>query len=182
MRRAIPSILLTALIALNLPACSRQTAEEKGKEMATEKIDLVKGVGDALKEKGSQAAESVAQGAGKVLQGADEGFGKAFEWQFTNGAGLEQAGLKVSRIDRATPGPDSEHSVNVYLVSNGPATGKLTMIAYDSGKRELARTHADLKLSGADGRYETLKLDERTPMKSIREVSFDFQPAMATGK
>ncbi|MCE1241331.1 MAG: hypothetical protein LWW83_15555 [Azonexaceae bacterium] len=176
MRRTVPSILLAALIALNLPACSRQTAEEKGKEMATEKIDLIKGVGDAIKEKGGQAADSVAQGAGKVLQGADEGFGKAFEWQSSSSPSLDQAGLKVSRIDRATPGPDSEHSVNIYLVSNGPAAGKLTMIAYDSGKRELARTHADLKLASADGHYETLKLDERTPMKSIREVSFDFQP------
>lgn len=173
MRSAFPSVLLVLLIVLNLHACSRQTAEEKGKALATEKIDLVKGVGDALNEKGKQAAESVAQGAGRVVQGVDEGFGKAFEWQLSNSASMEKAGLKVFR---AEPGPESEHSVNAYIVASGAASGSLSMIAYDPVRREVARTRAGISMEAGSGRYETLFLDKRTPMRAIREIEFDFQP------
>lgn len=53
-------------LALQLVACSKQTAEEKAKEMATEKVDMAKGIGDVLQEKGTAAAESVTSGMGKV--------------------------------------------------------------------------------------------------------------------
>lgn len=175
MTRLLPlSICLLALAGA--PGCSQQTAEEKGKALATEKIDLIKGVGDALTEKGKGAAQSVAQGTGSVFQGMDEGFGKAFEWRFTNGADMEKAGLKVTRVDRAGSGADSEHSVNAYLVATGAANGSLTMIAYDQDKREVARTRSPVTMEAGSGRYETLTLDSRSPMKAIREVAFDFLP------
>ncbi len=177
MHRRILYLLLACLVAFVLPACSRQTAEEKGKEMATEKIDLVKGVGEALKEKGSQAAESVAHGTGGVLQGVGEGFGKAFEWKLTNAPGMEQAGLTVSRVGRKPTTDGKGNGISVYVVATRDAAGTLSMVAYDSGKRETARIRTELEIKADDGRYETLVLDERTPLNTIREVTFDFRPA-----
>lgn len=63
--------ILACVLALQVAACSRQTAEEKGKEPATEKIDMAKGIGDVLQEKGTAAAESVTSGMGKVLHGLE---------------------------------------------------------------------------------------------------------------
>ena len=180
MSRRPPSCILLACVAcLAISACSRQTAEEKGKELATEKIDLVKGVGEALKDKGGQAAESVAQGTGQVFQGVGEGFGKAFEWKLTNAAGMEKAGLTVSRVDKGSPSDGRKNEVNVYLVAARDAAGTLSMVAYDSSKREMARTRTEMRIGAGEGRYETLVLDERTPVNSVREVTFDFQPSAA---
>jgi hypothetical protein len=64
------SIMAVAVLLAALTGCSKQTAEEKGAALATEKIDLVKGVGSALEEKGAQAAESLTSGLGKVDQQA----------------------------------------------------------------------------------------------------------------
>lgn len=169
-------VLMVCLTTIALPGCSRQTAEEKGKALATEKIDLVKGVGEALKEKGGQAAESVAEGTGDVLQGAGKGFGKAFEWKVAGGPGLAKAGLAVSRIQRGSSPASGGYAVDAYLVATSDAAGTLTMIAYDSSKRELARTRVDMKVNANDGGYQTFLVDERTPFDSIREVAVDFLP------
>ena len=67
------SIMAVAVLLAALTGCSKQTAEEKGAALATEKIDLVKGVGSALEEKGAQAAESLTSGLGKVVQGVEKG-------------------------------------------------------------------------------------------------------------
>ena len=67
-------LMLLVTGAVSMTACSRQTAEEKGKAIATEKIDMVKGIGGALEEKGSGAAEAVASGVGNVVKGLGKGF------------------------------------------------------------------------------------------------------------
>lgn len=181
MARVSNSVVLTAVVvATVLSGCSRQTAEEKGRALATEKIDLVKGVGEALKEKGGQAAESVAQGTGQVLQGVGQGFDKAFEWKLTNGAGMEKAGLAVTRVGQGSSSDGKKHEVNAYLVTTREAAGMLSMIAYDSVGRETARASVNMQVGANQGRYETLVLDERTPTDSIREVTFDFHPGVSS--
>ena len=169
----VVALLLAGALLLG---CSRQTAEEKGKELATEKIDLVKGVGEALKEKGAQAAESLAQGTGSVLQGAGDGFEKAFEWKLTSGPGLEQAGLSVPRVSKPASPASDRNAIDVYVVAQREAVGALSMIAYDIKHREIARTSKDLKTSANSGNYETVTFDERAPLGAIREVAFDFVP------
>ena len=158
--------------------CSRQTAEEKGKELATSKIDLVKGVGEALKEKGSQAAESLAQGTGKVLQGAGDGFDNAFEWKLTNAPGMGGAGLSVPRVGKAASAASEGNAIDVYVVAQREAVGLLSMTAFDAKHREVARMSNELKIGANSSRYETLVLDARVPLNSIREVTFDFAPGV----
>jgi hypothetical protein len=161
---------LLAMAVIALAGCSRQTAEEKGKALATEKIDMVKGVGDALQEKGSQAAESVAHGAGNVLQGAGRGIDKAKEWKFSSSEALTKAGLSISRVQNA-----ADKGVDAYLIAAGNTDGTLSMIARDVAKREVARVRIDLTMAANDARYETFALDSRTPVALISELSFDFQ-------
>lgn len=168
------AVALAGMLALG--GCSRQSAEEKGKEMATGKIDLVKGVGDALQEKGGKAAESVAQGTGAVLQGASKGFQKTFEWKLQAGEGMGRAGLNVSRVQQGGPGEAGGKAVDAYLVANRDLAGDLSVIAYDALHREVARTRAEVRMKSGEGRYETLVLDARTPVEQIAELSFDFQP------
>ena len=170
-------LFLMLLVVGTLLGCSKQTAEEKGKELATEKIDLVKGVGEALKDKGGQAAESVAHGTGEVWQGMEKGFNNAFDWKLTNGPAMTAAGLAVSRVQQASASTDAGNKVDAYLTAARDAEAVLTMVAYDARKREMARTRIKLKIGAGEGRYETFVLDERTPVKSIREVSFDLLPA-----
>lgn len=169
-------VVLMLLAGSLLFGCSRQTAEEKGKEMATAKIDLVKGVGEALKEKGSQAAESLAQGTGKVLQGAGDGFDNAFEWKLANAPGMGSAGLSVPRVGKAASHASEGNAIDVYVVAEREAVGMLSMTAYDAKHREVARMSKELKVGARSSTYETLVLDERVPVSSIREVTFDFAP------
>lgn len=171
-------VVLMLLAGSFLLGCSRQTAEEKGKELATEKIDLVKGVGEALKEKGAQAAESLAHGTGNVLQGAGDGFDKAFEWKLTSGSGLGRAGLSVPRVSKAASHVSNGSAIDVYVVAEREAVGTLSLTAYDVKHREVARTGVALKITTNSGSYETMVLDERVPVNTIREIAFDFMPGV----
>lgn len=171
------AVALACMSVLALIGCSRQTAEEKGKALATEKIDMVKGIGDALQEKGSQAAESVTHGAGTVFQGAGKGFDKAFEWKFSSTEALAKAGLSISRVQR-----HADSGVDTYLIATDAAEGTLSMVAFDVAKREVARVRLDVKIDAMDARYETFPLDGRTPVAMISELSFDFRPKPLTAK
>ncbi len=179
MKKALRVFVRGLVVVLAITGCSRQTAEEKGKELATEKIDMVKGIGDALQEKGSEAAKSVAHGAGNVLQGANTGLEEAFEWKIVQADAMSKNGLTISRVQHGKPGEKSSKTVDIYVVANADANGSLSMVAYDVAKREVVRTKIDLKMGAKDGRYETLELDERTDLGAIREVSFDYQPKTA---
>jgi hypothetical protein len=68
------------------------------------------------------------------------------------------------------------------LTATQNADGSLSMIAYDAGKRELARAKVDLAMAADEGRYETLALDSRTPSALISELVFDFRPKQPTAK
>jgi hypothetical protein len=169
--------LTICITALMLGACSQKTAEEKGKEMATEKIDLVKGIGDAVTSKGGQAAESLAQGAGVILQGAGKGLDKAMAWKISEGAGLRTAGLSVTRLQAGAPSEAASKALDAYVVANKNVTGVMQLIAYDVNQRELARVRKELSIQAGDGRYEALPLDVRTDVNAIHSASVDFTPA-----
>jgi hypothetical protein len=174
MQIKLAAMLLAAVCAGVLPACSRQTAEEKGKELATEKIDMVKGIGEAMKEKGGQAAESLAHGAGTVVKGAGQGIDAAFQWETRSSSALQQAGLTVTRVQRAS---DGKVAIDIYLLASAPVDTTLLMIGSDAQRQELARHRIPLRLAAGEGRYETVELDPRTPLDKLSSLSFDLLPA-----
>lgn len=58
--------VLGCALAFQLAGCSRQSAEDKAKDIS-----------DVLQDKGTAAAESVTTGVGKVLKGVERGFEKS---------------------------------------------------------------------------------------------------------
>jgi hypothetical protein len=166
---------LVVACVVGLSACSRKTAEEKGAEMAKEKIDLVKGIGGVLEEHGSVAAESVAHGTGEVMSGLESGFEKSFGRRIVSSPALSDAGITVSKVQNATmQGDKPVHGIDVYVVADKDVAGKLKLIARDKRKNELARTSLPVKFAAGDGRYETIELDSRVALNEVMEISFDF--------
>lgn len=167
-------LLSALLLALSLGGCSKQTAEEKGKEMATEKIDMVKGVGEALKESGKQATESLAHGVGNATKGIGAGLEAASAFEFTLNPSMAQNGLSVNRMQ---PGKGEENAVSVYIISKQAVAGRMTLYAYGKKKIELGRVSRELKLAANGAVYEDFSFDGRTQKALMENIAVDFEPA-----
>ena len=111
MRRPSTLLLNICLPLLVLTACSAQSGEEKGKEIAAEKVDTATEVGDALQEKGGAAADSIATGLSSVLKEVERGVKKSQRTvELCDGA--KQVGLQVTKVmlspdKNASPAPDA---------------------------------------------------------------------------
>lgn len=179
LRRTTLTLSLLAA-ALTLGACSRQTAEEKGRELASDKIDLVKGIGGALEEKGAAAAESVAGGLGKVVNGIGKGLeksGRAIELA----PSVAQANIKITKVQDATrKAEQSVHGLEAYVLSGAAIKGQFRVKLYDLLDREIGRTQVDFKQAADEGRYVSIPLDEHIDLNDIARVTFDFVMDTAT--
>lgn len=176
--QTLVTLLLAALIGLG--GCSRKTAEEKGAALAQEKVDLVKGIGGVLEKHGGTTGESIAHGAGETLAGLGRGFERSFGRTIASSPALELAGLKVSKVQDTSPAGDKPaHGIDVYVIAGKSVAGTLQIIALDHLRNEIARTGIPVQYAAGDGRYETIRLDERVNLSSIGTVSFDFLPTAA---
>ena len=164
---------LTVLIAA-LTGCSQQTAEEKGAALATEKIDLVKGVGSALEDKGAQAAESLTSGLGKVVQGVEKGIEKSGRALVVE-PGVAQAGLQVTKVQNLTLGSEGNHGLEAHVVSSQPCEGTLVIKVFDAMEREIGRSRVALQRPADDAGYVAIPLDAQVPLASITKVVVNFQ-------
>ncbi len=170
-------IALALIMATAVSACSRQTAEEKGKELATEKIDMVKGIGGALEDKGGAAAESVASGVGNVVKGLGKGIEKSSR-SIVVAPSVEQAGLQITKVQepRTLAGPDALHGLEAYVVANAQARGTLRVIVYDLLDKEIGRTRVELVRDADEGKYLAIPLDKEISLSAIAKISFEFLP------
>jgi hypothetical protein len=173
------SIMALAVLLAALTGCSQQTAEEKGAALATEKIDLVKGVGSALEEKGAQAAESLTSGLGKVVQGVEKGIEKSGRALVVE-PGVAQAGLQITKIQNLTPGSDGNHGLEAYVVSNRACDGMLQVKVFDAMDREIGRSQVALQKTADEAGYTAIPLDARVPLAAITKVMVNFQQKPAT--
>ena len=195
MHRTVFMGVLTCAMALQLAACSRQSAEEKGKEMATEKVDMAKGIGDVLQDKGTAAAESVTAGMGKVLKGVERGVEKSGRY-VTLSEAASQAGLQatkvqlvdssVASVDGASASEASQgdssgaHGVEVYLVAERDVAGSLKVKVFNSLDQEIGRSRVTLKQGVDEGRYVRIPLDRQIELQAIHRVDLDFVPSAPT--
>jgi hypothetical protein len=170
------SFAIASALILSTSACSRKTAEEKGAELASEKIDMVKGIGGVLEEKGTAAAESLTTGMGNVVKGVGKGVEKSGR-SIVVKASVEQAGLKITKLQNATPTADaSVHGLEAYIVGNTDAHGKLRVVAYDLLDNEIGRAKIDIARAADEGKYLSIPLDAQVQLESIAKVEFDFLP------
>lgn len=155
--------------------CSSKTAEEKGKEMASDKIDLVKGVGAALEEKGGAAAESVTSGLGSIVSGVKKGVAKS-DKRVVNDASLAAAGFQVTAVQETPPGTELEsRGIDAYLVAERKVAGLLKVTVYDVLDKEIGRTKIPFALDAEQGKYFRIPLEQQIEFGKIEKLSFVFQ-------
>lgn len=182
--------VLLCAVALQLSACSRQSAEEKAKEMATEKVDMAKGIGDVLQDKGTAAAESVTSGVGKVFRGIERGVEKSGRSVTLSEAAL-QAGLQATKVQVAGVSPSASaasdggavdqapvQAVEVYLLSERDVSGALKVKVLNSLDQEIGRTRLAFKQGADEGRYVRIPLDPQVDLQAISRVDLDFLPVV----
>lgn len=167
---------IAALSALTLlSACSRQSAEEKALAMATEKIDIAKGVGDAMEKKGEAASEAVFTGLGKVYNGAAKGIAKSGR-EIVSDPSLRAAGLSISNVQDAQAGAEGKtHSLDVYVMATAAAKGKLRAYAYDVSGKEIGRASAELSRDADDAKYVLVPFDDQVHLEAIKKLTFQFK-------
>jgi hypothetical protein len=164
----------TCLLLGALCACTPKSAQEKGAQMAGEKIDVVTGIGDALTNKGGKAAESIATGVGTVVEGVERGATKVGR-KVSVDPSLAAAGLTVTMVqDSAAAGADAAHSLQAYVVAKTAVTGNLRMFAYDVLSREIGRSSVPVVLSSDDAKYIGLPLDKQVALRAVARVGFTF--------
>ncbi len=168
-------LLVCCAFALGVSACSRKSAEEKGVEMATEKLDMAKGIGSALEQKGSDAAESITTGVGNVVKGIGKGVEKSGRTIAVKDS-IARAGLKITKVQDASPATDGTtvHGLEAYVISDADARGKLRVIAYDVLDKEIGRAKVDLVTGLDDARYVSIPFDAQVKLDSVAKVEFDF--------
>ena len=166
-----------------LSACDSRTAEQKGGDMATEKIDMAKGIGDALEKKGGIASEAVATGIGSVYKGVEKGVSKSGREIATDDS-LKKAGLKITRVQDA-PADEEGKKVNgldLYVVSDADAHGKLRVLTFDLLGNEVSRSNFEIKRSADEGKYERLMLETLVPLSKISKLEISFKPHATLAK
>lgn len=166
------------LLATVLCACSSKSAEEKGADMAGEKIDMVTGIGNALTDKGGKAAESIASGVGTVVKGVERGALKVGR-KLNVDASLAKAGLSVTRVQDAATSGDDKHGVLAYVVASAKVHGNLRMLAYDALGHEIGRSSVPVSFGGDDAAYVGLSLDQHVALGDVVAVGFSFAPGEA---
>lgn len=179
-KQASAPLLILALIStlILLSGCSRQSAEEKGTAMATEKLDIAKGMGDAMTSKGESAGEAIATGIGKVFDGAGKGIANSGR-KIVPDASLGAAGLSVTTVQDAEADAlaKSPHGLNAYVVAAASARGTMRVLVYDIVGKEIGRTHVQLTRDVDAAGYVFFPLDSLVRKQDIKRVVFKFEPA-----
>lgn len=176
-------VLTAAMIALGaLAGCDDRTAEQKGKDLATEKLDVATGIGTALEQKGSTAGEAVVTGLGNVMKGMEKGVNKSGR-KLVSDESVTKAGLKITKVQDAPSEPVEEGkkasgpALDVYIVGDADAEGKLRVIMYDVMDQEIGRASMQVSRKADEGKYQRIELDPQLERTAIARLNFDFKPS-----
>lgn len=166
-----------ALLALGLLAgCDDRTAEQKGKDMASEKLDVAAGVGNALEEKGGKVGESVITGLGNMVKGMEKGVNKSGR-QIVSDESVTKAGLQITKVQDSAPDEKAGPGIDVYILSQADAEGKLRVIIYDVADKEIGRTSVQLSRKADEGKYQRIDVDAQLDRTAISKLAFEFKPS-----
>ncbi len=170
----------TALFAI--AGCSQKTAEEKGAEMATEKLDVAKGIGGAMEAKGAQAGEAVVAGVGTVFKGFEQGTNKLRAGVVADDS-LAKSGLKITRMQPSGAETyDNVHALDLYVIADAPAKGKLRVLAMDVSGNEIGRSTVALEREGDEAKYLKVDFDEQVKLANLGKVMVSYKPVEVAAK
>lgn len=165
MRRLIGLLVFTCLAT----GCKSreeklQAAEEQGNLLAATKARVVKGVGEALKTDGKEAAQSVTEGSGEVVKAVGAGFDKSLsQVKLAVHQELQPKGVGATRAARQDAAA-ARHSVSVYVTVDKPYSGPLELRAYDAANLEIGRAKVELNEKESTAKYVDFQFDPRTPL------------------
>ncbi|HEX8704647.1 MAG TPA: hypothetical protein VF815_37790 [Myxococcaceae bacterium] len=165
MRRLIGLLVFTCVVT----GCKSreeklQAAEDQGNLLAASKARLVKGVGEALKNEGKEAAQTVTEGSGEVVKAVGAGFDKSMnQVKLAVHQELSPKGVSGTRASRAETAA-TQHSVSVYVTVDKPYTGPLELRAYDAANMEIGRAKVNLDEKESTAKYVDFQFDPRTPL------------------
>jgi hypothetical protein len=74
---------------------------------------------------------------------------------------------------------DKAQGLELYIVADAAAKGKLKVVAFDVLDNEIARTSIDLVRAEDQGEFQKVKLDERVMLSAISKVAVSFKAAEA---
>ena len=160
--------LAAALAALVLvAACDSRTAKEKGQDLAAEKVDLVQGAGEVVRDRGKEVGGTVAEGVGNVLSGMGKGFDASL-----NAKKIVLADPAAAPTVQPTRAQDmtAGKGISVYLMSENGFDGSLRLIALSNGA-EVGRVTVAAKIDKGDAQYVDFGFDERVPLTSVDQYT-----------
>lgn len=178
--RLLPVLMLCALSACLCKSREQQLqdAEDKGNLLAATKARLAKGVGEAMKKEGKEAAEKVTEGVGEMVKGVGAGVEKGLkEVQVAVHEDLSAKGVTTTRATRGESGTEA-HSVTVYVTNEKAYAGTLELRAFDEKDQEVGRTQVELKEAVATAKYVDFTFDPRTPLLTAKR--FELREGVST--
>lgn len=164
MRRILPLLALT-LVCAGCKSREEKLAaeEEKGNLLVAAKAKLAKGVGEALKNEGKEAAGVLSEGTGEVVKAVGGGFDKSLgQVKLAVDQGLAPKGIGATRAARNDR--QAKHAVSVYVTLDQPYAGSLELRAFDASNAEIGRSKLTLDEKEATAKYVDFEFDPRTPL------------------
>ncbi len=176
-------LLVVSLSTIVLSGCLCQSREEKlkaaedeGNLLMATKAKLIKGVGEAVKKEGKEAAETVAEGTGEVVKGLGSGIQKGLkEIKVKTDESVAANGLGVTRAARGEDGT-AAHTVTAYVTFEKAFTGVLELRAYDDKDLEVGRVKVEATEKESGAHYVDFTFDQRTPLLTAGYVQLRATP------
>jgi hypothetical protein len=155
-----------------------EDAEEDAKFMADKKAAMVKGLGEALKGRGAEGAQSLGEGVGDVLKGVAKGIDTSLgSIRIESTPAVAEKGLHAERANQSWGGDDAakdgekrQEKVSVYLIYDKPFQGELVLRALEKDGKEVGRAFAKVEDKAGGAGYVDFPFDDRTPLKLIDRV------------
>lgn len=128
-------------------SCDKRTAEEKGRDYASEKLDLATGAAAALKEKGSGLGKTAGQGVGDLIKGVGSGVKDVVNPPVTvePEKSAAEAGVTVNKANEGA-GEANARTIEVYGAFAKPFRGRLELRAFDEQGVELGKGVSEKQL------------------------------------
>lgn len=68
------------------------------------------------------------------------------------------------------------NGLDLYVVSDADAHGKLRVLTFDLLGNEVSRTNIEIKRAADEGKYERLMLETLVPLSIISKLEISFKP------
>ncbi len=161
--RSVFLILLTCALA-----CDKRTAEEKGRDLASNKLDMAQGAASALEERAQKLGTSVGHGVGDLVRGVGGGVDDVLHPTVAVelDASARAAGVDVTRASR---GDD--------VAGRGVIVAHLTFASAFAGRLELRAFGADGTELGRGRMDETVDIEA----SAATDARFGFDAAVRLG-